>query len=164
MEREADVSGILSQTIDVLGAAGRAVVIYVLVLGVLNGLGGLFGLASLDDNFFTARISDGMFQPATAGLYSSLFELGAHFVAHLGQLQGIIHHLLRQLGRHFQLAVAELAELFHTLDFSGSTRTLETSLGIALGGVHLIIGNLAHMVEHCRFVGGPCRRADGARL
>ncbi|MBD58723.1 MAG: hypothetical protein CL808_01190 [Citromicrobium sp.] len=77
MEREADVSGILSQTIDVLGAAGRAVVIYVLVLGVLNGLGGLFGLASLDDNFFTARISDGMFQPATAGLYSSLFELGA---------------------------------------------------------------------------------------
>ena len=39
MEREADVSGILSQTVDVIGAAGRAVLIYVVVLGLFNGIG-----------------------------------------------------------------------------------------------------------------------------
>ena len=55
MDREADVSGILSQTVDVIGGAGRAVLIYVLILGIFSGIGGLFGLVSMEDNLFSAR-------------------------------------------------------------------------------------------------------------
>ena len=74
MEREASVGGILGQTVDVLGAAGRAVVIYVLVLGLFAGIGGLFGLASLDDNFFSAQWINGRFETQSTGLLSGLFE------------------------------------------------------------------------------------------
>ena len=44
MEREANVGGILGQTADLVGSAGRAILIYVLVLGLFSGLGGLFGM------------------------------------------------------------------------------------------------------------------------
>lgn len=77
MEREADVSGILSQTVDVIGGAGRAVLVYVLVLGLFSGLGGLLGLASLDDDWFSARIVDGALDTQTMGLFGGLFELAS---------------------------------------------------------------------------------------
>lgn len=77
MEREADVSGILGQTVDVASGAGRAVLAYVLVLGVFSGLGGLLGVVSLDRNVFTARIAEGGLDTETAGLLSALFELAS---------------------------------------------------------------------------------------
>ena len=73
MEREADVSGILGQTVEVLGAAGRAAITYVVVLGLFNGAGGLFGLASADDNFFSARFTDTMWETQTSSAPEALF-------------------------------------------------------------------------------------------
>ena len=73
MEREADVSGILGQTVEMLGAAGRAVITYVVVLGLFNGAGGLFGLASADDNIFSARFTDTMWETQTSSALEALF-------------------------------------------------------------------------------------------
>lgn len=74
MEREASIGGILSQTFETVSAAGRAVLIYTLILGVFSGLGGLFGLASVDDSFLSARIRNGGFDTDTIGLVNGLFE------------------------------------------------------------------------------------------
>lgn len=75
MEREANVSGILSQTVDVIGAAGRAVAIYVVVLGLFNGLGGLVGVTAMDDNLFSVGANYELMRSGAGGLLNSLFEL-----------------------------------------------------------------------------------------
>ena len=73
MDREANLSGILSQTADVVGASSRAVLLYVLVLGLFSGIGGLFGLVSLDENFIFARWNAGGFETEVTGLFGALF-------------------------------------------------------------------------------------------
>lgn len=80
MDRDANVGGFLGQTVDVAGSAGRAVLIYVLVLGLFSGLGGLFGWASTEDNLFSFRWTDGVFDTRAAGLVVALFNLASTVV------------------------------------------------------------------------------------
>ncbi|GAB5347340.1 hypothetical protein [Alteriqipengyuania sp. 357] len=75
MDREADVSGILSQTVDVASGVGRALAIYVLVLGVFSGIGGLFGLASMEDDMFSVGFNYDFIVGETAGILGGLFEI-----------------------------------------------------------------------------------------
>lgn len=74
MDREADVGGILSQTVEVVGSAGRAVLVYTLVLGMLAGVGGLFGLVAMDDTVWSRRIGVTFTNTDTLGLASGAFE------------------------------------------------------------------------------------------
>ncbi|MBB3032646.1 hypothetical protein [Alteriqipengyuania lutimaris] len=74
MDREADVGGILSQTLDVASGAARAVAVYVLLLGLFNGIGGLFGLASLEDDMFSLGFDYDFLVGETYGLLGALFE------------------------------------------------------------------------------------------
>ena len=98
MEREADVSGILSQTVDVIGAAGRAVLIYVVVLGLFNGIGGLAGLAEMDDNVFSVGIRSGMLNSDTLGLAAVLYQL-LGLVLYVVAAFFLLRQMLEQIGR-----------------------------------------------------------------
>ena len=98
MDREADVSGILSQTVDVIGGAGRAVLIYVLILGIFSGIGGLFGLVSMEDNLFSARWIGGGIDTQTAGLFQGLFALG-NMVLFVIASYFLLVQMLHALGR-----------------------------------------------------------------
>lgn len=98
MEREANVGGILGQTADLVGSAGRAILIYVLVLGLFSGLGGLFGLASMDDNLFSVRWNDGVFDTQTAGLLGGLFGL-VNMVLFVVASYVLLTSLMRAIGR-----------------------------------------------------------------
>ena len=75
MDHEADVSGILSQTVDVASGAGRAVAVYVLALGLFSGIGGLLGLASMEDDMFSVGFNYDFMVGETAGFLGSLFEI-----------------------------------------------------------------------------------------
>ncbi len=75
MDREADVGGILGQTVDVIGGAGRSVAIYTLVLGAIAGIGGLFGLESQGRNAFISVFGSDLFRPEASSLVGSLFQL-----------------------------------------------------------------------------------------
>ena len=77
MDHQADVSGILSQTVDVASGAGRALLIYVLVLGGFSGIGGLFGLASMEDDTFSIGFNYDFMVGETAGILGSIFEIGS---------------------------------------------------------------------------------------
>lgn len=98
MEREADVSGILSQTVDVIGAAGRAVLIYVVVLGLFNGIGGLAGLAEMGDNVFSVGIRSGMLNADTLGLAAVLYQL-LGLVLYVVAAFFLLRQMLEQIGR-----------------------------------------------------------------
>ena len=98
MEREADVSGILSQTVDVIGAAGRAVLIYVVVLGLFNGIGGLAGLAEMDDNVFSVGIRSGVLNAETLGLAATLYQL-LGLVLYVVAAFFLLRQMLEQIGR-----------------------------------------------------------------
>lgn len=98
MEREADVSGILSQTVDVIGAAGRAVLIYVVVLGLFNGIGGLAGLAEMDDNIFSVGIRSGVLNAETLGLAATLYQL-LGLVLYVVAAFFLLRQMLEQIGR-----------------------------------------------------------------
>lgn len=98
MEREADVGGILSQTVDVMGGAGRAVIIFVLVLGVFSGIGGLFGLASVDDNFITAQWTNGGFDTQSASMMEGVFGL-ANIVLFVIAAYLLLKEMLAAVGR-----------------------------------------------------------------
>ncbi|KPM17874.1 hypothetical protein [Citromicrobium sp. WPS32] len=98
MEREANVSGILSQTVDVIGAAGRAVLIYVVVLGLFNGIGGLAGLAEMDDNVFSVGIRSGMLNSETLGLAAVLYQL-LGLVLYVVAAFFLLRQMLEQIGR-----------------------------------------------------------------
>ena len=64
MDREANVGGILSQTFETLGAAAKAVALYIIVLGVFSGIGGFLGLVMANGDFFSASWMDGEWQVA----------------------------------------------------------------------------------------------------
>ena len=98
MEREADVSGILSQTVEVIGAAGRAVLIYVLVLGLFNGIGGLAGLAQMDDNVFSVGIRSGVLNAEAFGLAATLYQL-LGLVLYVVAAFFLLRQMLVQIGR-----------------------------------------------------------------
>ncbi|MEL7680462.1 hypothetical protein AAG602_04775 [Citromicrobium bathyomarinum] len=98
MEREANVSGILSQTVDVIGAAGRAVLIYVVVLGLFNGIGGLAGLAEMDDNVFSVGIRSGVLNAETLGLAATLYQL-LGLVLYVVAAFFLLRQMLEQIGR-----------------------------------------------------------------
>ncbi|MBH1944002.1 hypothetical protein I5L01_07110 [Erythrobacter sp. YJ-T3-07] len=98
MEREANVSGILSQTVDVIGAAGRAVLIYVVVLGLFNGMGGLAGLAQMDDNIFSVGIRSGVLNAETLGLAATLYQL-LGLVLYVVAAFFLLRQMLEQIGR-----------------------------------------------------------------
>lgn len=98
MEREANVSGILGQTVDVIGAAGRAVLIYVVVLGLFNGIGGLAGLAEMDDNVFSVGIRSGVLNAETLGLAATLYQL-LGLVLYVVAAFFLLRQMLEQIGR-----------------------------------------------------------------
>lgn len=98
MEREANVSGILGQTVDVIGAAGRAVLIYVVVLGLFNGIGGLAGLAEMDDNIFSVGIRSGVLNAETLGLAATLYQL-LGLVLYVVAAFFLLRQMLEQIGR-----------------------------------------------------------------
>ncbi|MEL7684209.1 hypothetical protein AAG594_07710 [Citromicrobium bathyomarinum] len=136
MEREADVSGILSQTVDVIGAAGRAVLIYVVVLGLFNGIGGLAGLAEMDDNVFSVGIRSGVLNADTLGLAAVLYQL-LGLVLYVVAAFFLLRQMLEQIGRP-----ARGGNLL-----SYVTMSVLAMIGLMIGFVLLVIPGLILLVR-----------------
>ena len=135
MDREADVSGILSETVDVIGRAGRAVLIYVLVLGVLAGIGGLFGLVSAGESGLVSYIN--ILDSETLSLAASLFEL-----LNLVVVVVATYFLLRQMMMGLGRRPASGSRFWSFLGMS-----ILAGLGTMLGFMLLIIPGFIVMVR-----------------
>jgi len=156
VEREADVSGILSQTIEIVGATGRSVIAYVVALGLLSALGGLFGWASMEGNLFSMRWTDGMLDTETASLVSALFQL-ASSIAFVIASYLLLTRMMAAMGRAMHagtrfwsfVAMSILAAIgvifgFALLIIPGIIILVRWSAanGYVLGGEHGITGSL----------------------
>ena len=137
MDREADVSGILSQTVEVIGAAGRAVLIYVVVLGLFNGIGGFAGLADMEGNFFSARLTDGVLDTQTLGIASALYQL-AGLILFLVAGYLLLRQMLAQIGRPPRGGAGFVSFLL---------MSILAMLGLMIGFVLLIIPALILLVR-----------------
>ena len=137
MDREADVSGILSETVDVIGRAGRAVLIYVLVLGLCSGIGGLFGLVSMDDGLFSARWIGGGFDTRTSGLFQFLFGLGNSLLFVVASYFLLVQ-MMRAIGRYMGAGA-------RFWSFVGMS--ILAAIGVGIGFVLLLIPGIILMVR-----------------
>ena len=137
MDREADVGGILSQTIEVVGSAGRAVLIYVLALGMLSGVGGLFGLVAMDNSLFSRGFSVNFSNTETLGLASGAFET-ASLIAFVIASYLLLRQMMIALGR----APAPGTRFWSYLGMS-----ILAVIGMMLGFMLLIIPGLILLVR-----------------
>ena len=137
MDREANVSGFLSETVDVIGGAGRAVLIYVLVLGLFSGLGGLFGLVSMDDGLFSVRWIGGGFNTQTSGVLQSLFGLG-NTVLFVIASYFLLVQMMHALGRSMTAGA-------RFWSFVGMS--ILAGIGVGIGFVLLVIPGIIVMVR-----------------
>lgn len=137
MDREADVSGILSETVDVVSGAGRAVLIYVLILGLSSGIGGLFGLVSMEDNLFSAQWMGGAFDTQTAGLFQVLFGLWNTVLLVIASYFLLVQ-MMGALGRSMSAGA-------RFWSFVGMS--ILAAIGVAIGFVLLIVPGLIVMVR-----------------
>ena len=137
MEREADVSGILSQTIEIVGAVGRSVIVYVVVLGLLSGLGALFGLVSMDDNLFSMRFFDGAFDTETMGMLGALFGL-ANLAVFVIASYFLLTQMMAAMGRPMHAGA-------RFWSFVGMS--ILAAIGVMIGFVFLVIPGIIVMVR-----------------
>ncbi|MEL7728168.1 hypothetical protein AAG612_01380 [Citromicrobium bathyomarinum] len=137
MEREADVSGILSQTIETVGAAGRSVIVYVLVLGLLSGFGALFGFVSMDDNLFSMRLFEGGFDTETVGMLGALFGL-ANLAVFVIASYFLLTQMMAAMGRPMHAG----ARFWSFVGLS-----ILAAIGVMIGFVFLVIPGIIVMVR-----------------
>jgi len=137
MDREADVGGILGQTVDVIGGAGRSVAIYTLVLGAIAGIGGLFGLESQGRNAFISVFGGELFRSEASSLVGSLFQL-----VNLAVFVIATYFLLRQMMIGLGRRPAAESRFWSFLGMS-----ILAGLGTLLGFVVFIIPGFIVMVR-----------------